>query len=59
MTQWITITETPVRDDIRAMLRRSGERAPSVRCPRCGRFARWDAYEGRWWCELDQRAVKA
>jgi hypothetical protein len=28
------------------------------RCPLCGRFARYDAYYSRWWCERDEREVR-
>lgn len=28
----------------------------SVRCS-CGRFARWDAYYARWWCDRCARSV--
>lgn len=31
--------------------------ASRPRCPSCGRFARYDAYYARWWCDYDDRRV--
>lgn len=27
------------------------------KCPLCGRFSRWDATRGVWWCDFDERAA--
>lgn len=33
------------------------KRRPSPHCWSCGRFARYDAYHARWWCDNCDRRV--